>query len=93
MGVLSAMALRDEELSLSLEAQISLHFQTNCYPQIPQQMVPTAIEALDLVNEGHGDEYIDLPEGVFFRLRDYATGWEIVESYRLGAWVIESELY
>jgi hypothetical protein len=56
-------------------------------------MVPTAIEALDLVNDGNGDEYIDLPEGVSFRGRDYVSGWEVVESYRLGAWVIESELY
>jgi hypothetical protein len=92
MGMLSAIALQDEELGMSLESQISLHFQTNCYPPIPQRMLSTAIEALDFVNEGFGDEPVYLPVGVTFRGRDFATGWEIVESYRLGAWVIESEL-
>jgi hypothetical protein len=92
MGALSAIALQDEELELSLESQISLHFQTNCYPPIPQYMVDTAVMALDLVNEGDGVHKVYLPEGVSFRGREYATGWEIVESYRLGMWVIESEL-
>lgn len=92
MGALSALALQDNELGLSLESQISLHFQTNCYPPIPQMMVDTAIEALDLVNEGYGINPVYLPEGVTFRGRNYATGYEIVDSYRLGMWVIESEL-
>ena len=91
MGALSAIALQDEELNLSLEAQVSLHFSTNCYPPIPQQMLPTAIEALDLVNEGYGINPINLPEGVSFKGRTYATGYEIVDSYRLDAWVVESE--
>jgi len=92
MGILSALAMTDEELGLSLESQISLHFSSNCYPPIPQQMIPTAIEALDLVNEGYGINPVYLPEGVSFRGRNYATGYEIVESYRLYAWVIESEM-
>jgi hypothetical protein len=92
MGNLSALALQDEELGYTLEQQLSLHFQTNCYPPIPQQMIPTAIEAIDTINEGYGINPINLPEGVTFRGRTYATAWEIAESYRLGMWIIESEL-
>ena len=92
MGNLSALALQDEELNFTLEEQLSLHFQTNCYPPIPQEMIPTAIEALDLINEGYGINPINLPDGVSFRGRNYATGYEIAEAYRLGMWIIESEL-
>ena len=92
MGAQTALALQDEELGYTLEQQISLHFQVNCYPPIPQQMVSTAVEAIDLINEGYGINPINLPKGVEFRGRTYATGYEIAESYRLGMWIIESEL-
>lgn len=92
MGNLSALALQDEELNYTLEQQISLHFQTNCYPPIPQQMVDTAVEAIDTVNMGEGHLKIKLPEGVTFRGSNWAVAWDIVESYRLGMWIIESEL-
>ena len=77
MGIATSSALQDELLDLDLETQLSLHFSSNCYPPIPQQMIPTAIEALDLVNEGYGINPVYLPE--------------IVDSYRLDAWVVESE--
>lgn len=93
MGNLSALALQDEELNFTLEQQISLHFQTNCYPPIPQQMVDTAVEALDCINNGEGHLSIKLPAGVTFRGSEWANCWDIAESYRLGMWIIESELY
>lgn len=92
MGAVTALALQDEELGLSLEAQLSLHFQINFVPSIPQEMIPTAVEALDLINDGYGINPINLPDGVTFRGRTYATGYEIAEAYRLGMWIIESEL-
>lgn len=92
MGAQTALGLQDEELGYTLEEQLSLHFQVNCYPPIPQEMIPTAVEAIDLVNEGYGINPINLPEGVSFRGRTYATGYEIAESYRLGMWIVESEL-
>ena len=93
MGMLSAMAMQDEELGLTLEQQIGWHFSSNCYPPVPGEMIPTAIYALDLVNAGEGDRLIQLPEGVQYRGSDYVSGWDAVESWHLGAWVIESELY
>ena len=92
MGNLSALALQDEELGFTLEQQISLHFQTNCYPPIPQEMVDTAVEAIDMVNDGEGHLKLKLPEGVTFRGSNWVGAWDVVESYRLGMWIIESEL-
>jgi len=92
MGSLSAIAMTDEELGLSLEQQISLHFKTNCYPPIPQQMVPTAIEALDNANNGEWQNMIKLPEGVTFRGYNEVATYQVIDSYYLAHWVIESEL-
>ena len=92
MGNLSALALQEDELGYTLEQQLSLHFQTNCYPPIPQQMIPTAIEALDNANEGNWNKMIRLPEGVTFRGYPIIKTADVVESYRLGMWIIESEL-
>ena len=92
MGMLSAMAMSDEELGLTLEEQIAMHFATNCYPPVPKQMVPVAIEALDMVNDCCGDHYLDLPEGVTFRGETYVTGWQVIEAFRLEYWVPEGEM-
>ena len=83
MGTLSAMALTDEELGMTLEQQISLHFQTNCYPPIPQQMLPVAIEALDNANSGDWQKMIRLPEGVTFRGYDEVATYNVIDSYYL----------
>ena len=92
MGAQTALSLQDEELNFTLEQQISLHFQVNCYPPIPQQMVDTAVEAIDTINNGEGHLSIKLPEGVTFRGSNWANCYDIAESYRLGMWIIESEL-
>ena len=93
MGMLSALAMTDEELGMTLEEQIGMHFATNCYPRVPQQMIPTAIEALDMVNDCCGEHMIELPEGVSFRGNDYVSGNDVVEAFRLYAWIEEEEGY
>jgi len=92
MGMLSVLAMTDEELGLTLEQQIGMHFASNCYPPIPGEMIPTAIEALDAYNEGDESALIKLPEGVFFQGRPVAPAYAIVEQHRLWAWVVESEM-
>jgi hypothetical protein len=92
MGNLSAIAMTDEELGLSLEQQISWHLTSNHYPPVPTSMVPVCIEAIDAVNEGYGINPVRLPEGVTFKGMTEAPAWDIVEQHHLGAWIIESEL-
>ena len=92
MGTLSAIALQDEELNLSLEDQVAIHLATNIFPKPPAYMVDIAIEALDCVNNGEGHLSIKMPEGVIFRGSGWGNTRDIVEAYRLGMWVVESEL-
>lgn len=92
MGMLSALAMQDEELGMSLEQQIGLHFQTNCYPPVPSIMIEPAIAALDAYNEGDHLALIDLPDGVRYKNFTKCSAYEIIDAHRLWAWVVESEM-
>jgi hypothetical protein len=89
MGMMTAMGL--QELGLPLKEQLSMHFSSNCYPPIPQGMIPTAIEAIEAFWDDELDKMIPLPEGVSFRGRDEVAAHDVINSYRLDAWCIEEE--
>jgi hypothetical protein len=92
MGYLSALAMTDEELGMTLEQQISWHLQANHYPPVPASMVPVCIEAIDLANEGDWNSEVQLPVGISYRGSEFAPVHALVEQHHLGAWIIESEL-
>jgi hypothetical protein len=87
MGMMTAMDLAGSEVSL--EQQLSIHFSSNCYPPIPQQMIPTAIAAIDACWEEDYDLMIPLPDGVSFRGQTEVSARNVVESYRLDAWLVD----
>jgi hypothetical protein len=87
MGLSTAIGLTDTDLTL--EQQLSIHFSSNCYPPIPQMMIPTAIEAIDAYWEEDHFKMIPLPEGVSFRGQSEVSASNLIESYRLDAWVID----
>jgi hypothetical protein len=89
MGMMTAMDLAGSEISL--EQQLSIHFSSNCYPPIPQVMIPTAIAAIDAFWEEDYNKMIPLPEGVSFRGQTEVSASNVVESYRLDAWLMEDE--
>jgi hypothetical protein len=90
MGYATAIGLTDTDLSL--EDQISIHFRSNCYPPIPQQMIPVAVAAIDAYYEEDYAKVIKLPEGVHFRNgEDWVFASQAIESLRLDAWL--SEIY
>ena len=91
MGNLSAMAMSDEELGLSLEQQIGWHLQSNHFPPVPSYMVEPCIQAIDYANEGEWDKLISLPEGVGYKGLTVAPVHAIVEQHHLYNWIIESE--
>mgnify|MGYP000058226571 FL=1 len=91
MGNLSAMAMSDEELGLSLEQQIGWHLQSNHFPPVPSYMVEPCIQAIDYANEGEWDKLISLPEGVGYKGLTVAPVHAIVEQHHLHNWIIESE--
>lgn len=93
MGNLSAIAMSDEALGISLELQLTWHLQSNHCPAIPVSMVPVCIEAIDAFNEGAEGTMIDLPSGVYYRGENRAPAGVIVDQHHLWAWIIESEMY
>jgi hypothetical protein len=89
MGMMTALDLAGSEATL--EQQLSIHFSSNCYPPIPQQMIPTAIEAIDAYWEMDYSRMIPLPEGVSFRGQSEVSASNVIESYRLDAWCMDDE--
>ena len=88
MGLMTALDLQDQ--GLSLEQQLSIHFSSNCYPPIPQMMIPVAIEAIDAYYDEDYAKVIKLPEGVQFRNgEDWVSASQAIESLRLDAWCQE----
>ena len=88
MGYATAIGLTDTDLTLS--DQISIHFSSNCYPPIPQIMIPVAVEAIDAYYDEDYAKVIKLPEGVQFRNgEDWVSASQAIESLRLDAWLVD----
>ena len=88
MGLMTAMDLATS--NTPLERQLAMHFTANCYPPIPLQMIPVAIEAIDAYWEEDFARVIKLPEGVQFRNgEDWVFASQAVDSFRLDAWLQE----
>jgi hypothetical protein len=87
MGYQTALGIA--ETNISLEQQVSWHFSGNCYPAIPQLMVPVAVKAINAVLSTKGGESIELPEGVSYRGDVKPNAYTIVENLRLWAFVHE----
>jgi hypothetical protein len=87
MGMMTALDLQEQ--GLSLEQQLSIHFSSNCYPPIPQGMIPTAIAAIDACWEEDYNKMIPLPEGVSFRGQSEVSASNVIQSYRLDAWLVD----
>lgn len=90
MGYLHATELATET-SLSLEAQLHIHFSSNCYPPVPSFMIPVAIEAIKACKEEQYDLEIELPQGVTFRNSTTVTAINAVDNLRLEAWTSGEE--
>ena len=91
MGAMRAMDIAD---NFDLEEGIKIHLQTNHYPAVPIEMVPTCLEAIDAVNsESDWDKLITLPHGVSWKGLTQAPASAIIEQHHLEFWIIESELY
>lgn len=86
MGYLQAYDSIDL-LDGDLRRAVSLHFQSNCYPPVPQEMVEVALEAIHSVLVGDYVAPINLPEGVLFRGEETVTAMDAVESLFLNAFV------
>ena len=84
MGYSTAYGLAE---SLDLTKAISVHFQSNCYPPVPQFMVSSAKQAVIAVADGDLYRSIDLPDFVSFRDEKTVSATVMVEILRLNAFV------
>lgn len=85
MGYISALGIA--ETDTTLEQQVSWHFSSNCYPPVPQIMVPVAVQAILMVLGEEGGDTVALPEGVSFRGDTEVNAYTIVENLYLWAFV------
>jgi hypothetical protein len=86
MGSLQAAAyaaLIDDGV-LDLEGAIRCHLRSNCYPPVPDDLVPACLEALGACNAEDYDREITLPEG---RCRETVPAREIVKRLHLEAFL------
>lgn len=87
MGYISALGIADS--NTSLEQQVSWHLSSNCYPPVPQFMVPVAVKAVNAVLSYEGGNDIELPENVYFHGENTVNAYTIVENLHLWAFVHE----
>lgn len=85
MGYLSAYDTFTEVGNL--EQSIIIHFSSNCYPPVPQYMVPVAIEALQYVLDDEPSYPVTLPEGVTWRGDRSVRAINVIESLHLEAFL------
>lgn len=86
MGRMYAEGIK--ETAVSLEQQLAWHFAGNCYPPVPATMIPVAVAAINAINEDlDQDLMIDLPEGVSFRGETQVSAANVVDQFRLEAWI------
>jgi hypothetical protein len=82
--------------NITLEQQITWHFQGNFYPPIPTSMVQPCIKAIELANEAIADgeerlsnikDEVALPEGITWRGNAFASVLGLIEGHRLDPWI------
>ena len=76
-----------QELDIPLRDVVSMHFSSNMYPPVPQVMVESAVEAINLCNSGEYYEEVTLPEGVSYRGKNTVAAATLVEQHRLEGFV------
>lgn len=89
MGYQTALGIA--ETNISLDQQVSWHFSSNCYPPIPQLMVPFAVKAIKLAIADDWDELIPCPEGVSWHGQTSLSVTSIIDALRLNAFTQSKE--
>lgn len=85
MGLMNLIGIL--ETDLSLEDKVKLHLSGNCYPPVPESLVPTCLVAIHLCVDGESREMVSLPEGIYYRGSNTASAEAIVDNFRLEAFV------
>ena len=76
--------------SIGLSTALDAHRASNLYPPPPAIMLGVMVAAVEAVQGDPEDGYrevIDLPEGVQYHDADTVTAGEVIEAFRLDAFV------
>ena len=84
MGSMQAQEMAE---LLEIESAIAWHLQSNHYPPIPETMVSPCLEAIDNANLGLWHNEVELPKGVWYKGRNTAPTWAMIEQHHLDTWV------
>lgn len=74
-----------------LKTLVSVHLSSNCYPKVPEHMVPICVTAIERVNEGNRKR-IRLPEGTRYRGSHLVDPVDVVDSLYLHAFIDRDEV-
>lgn len=102
MGSSRAREIASEDTTI--EQQLKYHFSGNCYPPIPYDFIPLAVDSIqrywDAYNFDKSElihEAIDMPivngQQSYHRGNTYTTAYDVVEWLRLHAWLEDDDGY
>lgn len=91
MGYFRALDLQDTELGLGIEQQINIHLSSNIYPPVPDLMVQPCIDAIILANQELWYDHVAMPDMVEWDGKPYAPADEIIDAFRLEAWITNND--
>jgi hypothetical protein len=60
MGLLNLLGAIDE---VGFDEALKWHLRYNCFPAVPESMIPVCNAAIDAINDGDIQKEIDLPQG------------------------------
>lgn len=75
------------EGAVSLASALNAHRVSNLYPSPPAYMVDTWIEAIEAMQDEDPSRDVILPGGVTYKGQTWAYAYEVIEGYRLEAFV------
>jgi hypothetical protein len=89
MGIQKLLEIVNTDLPI--EEKVRLHLSMNCYPPVPESLVPVSVLAIKLVSDGDGDSKISLPYGVKFREENEAPASAVVKNFHLDLFISGGE--
>jgi hypothetical protein len=77
---------------VNIDVTLHWHLRSNHYPPLPLDLIEPCKQAIEAGHEEAWGRRIDMPEGLQFRGRDWATAQDIIESCHLEAFFEDEEV-
>ncbi len=89
MGAMQAQGYAEAvaEGAVSLTSAINAHRVSNLFPVPPAYMTTVMVEAVEAMQDEEPSRDIQLPEGVLYKGQTWVYAYEVIEAFRLGAFL------